>query len=238
MRSLILLLTLFSGAALAATESPTLALKGFPPLPATATKDMDCSAGEKMKQKVEGVTEKMRALAAAPAATQAPASMTPEQMTALQQLSDPAFTMCPIEAMQPDALDWQLAPQQKLEQRLAEVNAALNAAYAAGCEKQQAEVCPPPSAAFLKGFNAQAAAAGAQYLKEMQPGYAGYLKQVGACLELREKPAAAARGVTGAFGVLAAGADAQNWGLVGMVAEVHGQACSRAREAARTYAPE
>ena len=59
MTRLALLLALVSGTALAAGESAPQALASLPPLPKAATKDMDCSAGEKMRQKVDEVTQGM-----------------------------------------------------------------------------------------------------------------------------------------------------------------------------------
>ena len=229
-------LILVSGTALAAGESAPQALASLPPLPKAATKDMDCSAGEKMRQKVEEVTQGMMTASQMSAAGTPTTSMTPAQMEALQSLTLPEFNQCPIDAMQPAAQGWSVEAENKLEKRLADINKAKMAYDQKWCETHSTgEMCDVNPESF-KRFNAQAVTAATQFLADVQPGYAKLTKLVGDCIAMRDKPVVAARGVSGALGMLAVGADSQNWGLVGMVADAHGKACERARNAAATYA--
>ncbi len=238
MRKLILLLTLVTGTAFAA-DTPPQALKNLPPLPPAATMGLDCSHGATLRKKVDEIAQRGAATIQSGAMSAPTPSMSPEQMQALQALTDPAFSMCPIEVMQLQATGWGMAPEQKLDARLAEINAAKHKHDVAYCEahpKNNIECETDPGSA--RRFNAQAAAAGTQYLKDMQPGYAKLLKQAGDCLALRDKPVTAAQGVKGAFAAMADGALGQNWGLVATVADAHSQACDKARAAAKTYLEE
>ena len=236
MRKLAVSLALATGIALAAPDAPLPAFKGLPPLPAAATTGLDCSIGAAMRKKVDEIAERGRAAISSGAMSAPAMSMSPEQMQAMQALSDPAFSMCPIEVMQLQATGWNTAPEQKLDARLTEIHAAKATHDRAYCEahpKNSIECETDPASA--RRFNAQAVAAGTQYLKDMQPGYAKLLKQAGDCLALRDKPVRAAQGVSGAFAAMADGALAQDWGLVSTVAEAHSQACAKARDAATKY---
>jgi hypothetical protein len=193
MTRLILLLSLLPTLAFAGSETPLQALKSIPALPASASQDMDCSLGAALHKKAEAATRDSAAFMQSAAANAAPMSMTPEQMTAMQQLTDPAFTMCPIDVMQPEAQGWSQAAEEKLAGRLSEINQAKMKADQAWCEKHSTgEMCDVNLEGARK-FNAQAVAAGTQYLKDVQPGYARFQKLTTDCLMLRDKPVAVTR---------------------------------------------
>jgi hypothetical protein len=235
MRRLILLLSMFPALAHAATETPSQALKNLPPLPSAAAANLDCSAGEAMRKKVEEVTARMMAAAQPAAYSQTPGMMTEAQTAAMQAMTEPEYNMCPSEVMDPQQQAWLQAAAGKLEARLAQVDAAKARSDNDYCKTHSTgEMCEPDPDSG-KRFNPQAVAAATQFLKDAQPGYAGYLKLVGGCVALRDKPIAGARGVTGPFQVMATGAEAQTWSLVGFAADAQGKACATAREAARRY---
>lgn len=232
---LVLLLAVLPGLALA--ETAPQALAALPPLPKAATKDLDCSLGEKMGKKVNEVAQRAAGTAQAGMGSGAMPSMTPAQMQAMQAMTEPAYNSCPVEVMQP-AQGWSQEPDQKLEARLAEIDAAKLQADQAWCETHSTgEMCMPNPAAIPK-FNAQAVAAGTQYLKDAQAGYGKLVKLAADCLALRDPPVNAARGLQGPFAGMAAGADSQNWALVGLIAEAHSKACTTARDAASKYLPQ
>lgn len=234
MKKLMLLLTLVAGTAFAGADTAPAALKALPPLPGAAAKDLDCSHGATLHQKVDEKTRREMVAAQAEAAN-ASAMMTPEQMQALQALTDPAFSTCPIEVMQLEATGWGMEPEQKLAARLAEITQAKAKHDQEYCEKHSKSAICEPDPSSAKRFNAQTVAAGTQYLKDMQPGYAKLLKQAGDCIALRDPSVRASQGIKGAMAGLAVGADAQNWGLVVVVADARSNACAKARDAARTY---
>ena len=202
-------------------------------MPKAASPDMDCSIGEKTQAKVQEITQRMTTASQSGAAMATTTSMTPAQMEAMQRLTDPEYMQCPIDLMQPQ--DWSVAPGQKLEKRLAEIRAAKTAADEKWCETHaNGEGCDfDPNS--LKRAHGQVVTAASQYLADVQPGYAKFHKQVGDCIAMRDKPLAAARTVTGAIGMLALGADSQNWSLVGLVADAQGKACETAKQAASWY---
>ena len=82
---------------------------------------------------------------------------------------------------------------------------------------------------------ADATAAGTQFLNDVQPGYAKYVKLIAPCVAMRDKAVVAAGTVKGPFQAIVGGAHAGNWAMVGQAAEAHSQACTTAREAAQKY---
>lgn len=233
MSRIVLLCLLLPALALAGNESPVQALAQLPPLPKAAAQDLDCSLGETLQNKVQEIA--LRETTAGQAAAQGPMVMLSDaQMTAVQAMTDPAFNTCPIEVMQ-QAQDWATSADEKLAARLAQVDEARAKEDEAWCKTQAAIACEPSPAAARRAI-ADATAAGTQFLKDSQPGYARYVKQIGDCVAMRDKSVVAAGIVKGPFRMVVGGAHAQNWAMVGLAAEAHSKACTTAREAAQRYA--
>jgi hypothetical protein len=228
------LIALASGAALAAGESPVQALAQLPPLPKVATGNLDCSLGETVQKKVNEVA--LRETASGQAAAQGPmVTMNDAQVAAMQAMTEPAYNTCPIDVMQPEAQGWATTAEDKLTARLEQIAAARVKASEEWCTKHPGGEMCAPDPAIAKRANADATAAGTQFLKDAQPGYAKFLKQVTDCVVMRDKAVVAAGAVKGPFRMMVGGAHAQNWGLVGVAADAHSKACMKAREAAQQH---
>jgi hypothetical protein len=234
MRLLTLLLMLCAGTAFAETASQAFAR--LPPLATTASANMDCSAAE--------VTDKKVRLALQPLSTAqvsyggSAAQPTPAQIQAMAAMSSPEFNDC-VSQLQTGVGDpWVQAQKDQLEAKLERVHGEYNKAYEAWCRAQPSEGCGN-NPAIDKPFNAKAAAAGTQFLKDAQPLYAKQLKAVGDCIALREKGMGGATGGgNNAMDMLFASAAGMNWGLLNIPAAANTSLCEAAREAARKYLPQ
>jgi hypothetical protein len=221
-----------------APDSAAKAVGEIPALPKAASKDLDCSAGEKMQQRLEQrLQADMATLTAPGASTVTPQSLSAEQATALQSLNDNEFYAC-IQDLQMRPAELWLSPfKERLYARLEEVDAAKTKSDEAYCTAHpQGEGCASDPGS-IKRFNAQAADAGTQFLREAQPTYAGYLKEIGDCVARREKVIATARtaGIGGAMESMLTSATQMNWGLAVTAAGAHASLCESARNAARKY---
>jgi hypothetical protein len=222
-------------AGVAVAETPPQALAKVPPLPKAASQDLDCSAAEAGRKKVEEtVNAQMRAVQAAGYGGPM-GSMTPAQVEAMGKLTEPDYNTCPIDVMQPEAQSWPNDAEAKLTAKMGQIEEALRAADAKWCETHTTgEMCEPNPGARQKAA-ADSAVAGSQFLKNVQPAYAKFQKLIADCLALRDKPLGSLRGLTGPMGNMVVGAEAQNWSLVGSAFDAQGKACGRAREAARRF---
>jgi hypothetical protein len=219
---------LFATAA-AAAETPSQAFARLPPLAGAATPGMDCPAAEATRKKVEAQIAPLRAMPMAPGGSAV--QMSPAQMQAMAAMSDPAFNEC-VSALQMRPGDWEQALRDRLEAKLEQVNADYIKAIEAFCRKSNDENCRG-SPALQRQFSAQAAAAGTQFLKDAQPGYAKLLKETGDCIASREKGMGAATGGGNAVldAIFASNAGV-TWGLLNLPAAANTRLCEAARDAA------
>jgi hypothetical protein len=221
---------LAAGAQAAAPLTASKAVAEIPPLAKTATPDLECPAEERVRARAEELAGQGQA-----ASANAPQTMTEAEGQALQAMNEPEFYGCLQDLQQRPPELWLLPLRDKLDAKLVEVAAARSAADAAYCAKRPADGCTTDPAG-VKKFNAQAAQAGTQFLKEAQPVYAAYLKEISQCIAQREKviAAAGASGTSG-FEPRLAVAIEQNWALAGVAASAHSGVCSAARDAARKF---
>jgi len=231
MRTLILLLSMVP--ALAGAETASQALAKVPPLAGAAAANMDCSAEEVTARKVEA---QLRPLTQMPMGFGGSAvNMTPAQMQAMAAMSDPAFNECLSQLQTTQSGEWVQPLKDKLEARLQQVDADFRKASEEHCRKQESEACMGDPA-INKRFNALAAAAGTQMLKDAQPSYAKYLKEVGDCIAKREKATGGASGGgNAALDAIFASNTGMTWGLVNLPAVTNTSLCKPARDAAQKY---
>lgn len=235
MKKLILLLSLIP--TLAAAETATQALAKLPPLASAASAGMDCSAQEATNKKVQA---QVALLMKAPVAFggSAVTEMTPAQTQAMAAIGDPAFNDCVTQLQANPAEYWVQPLRDKLQAKLEQVHAEYNKAYEAWCRVPPSDGCGN-NPSLDKQFNAKAAAAGTQFLKDAQPGYAKYLKEAGDCITTRDKMMGGATGGgNNAMDALLASANGTTLGLVLLPAAANTQLCEAAREAARKYKPQ
>jgi len=232
MRMLILLLTLVTGTAFAA-ETALQAFAKLPPLATAATTSMDCSAAEATDKKVQA---QLAPLAAMPMSAGGSAVQpTPAQIQAMAAMGDPAFSECLSQLQVSPAEIWIQPIKDKLSAKLEQIHADWVEANAAYCRKSGSEGCmgDPTSG---KRFNGVAAAAGTQFLKDAQPAYGKYLKEVGDCVARREKGMGGATGGgNNAMDMIFASQSGMNWGLLNLPAAANTSLCEAAREAARKF---
>ena len=233
MRKLILLLSLIP--TLAAAETASQAFARLPPLAGAATANMDCSAAEATDKKVQAQLRPLTQTQISYGGSVA--NMTPAQMQAMQAMSDPAFDECVQQLQMATADPWVQVQKDKLGAKLEQIHAEYLKAYEAWCRVGPSDGCGS-NPAIDKPFNAKAAAAGTQFLKDAQPLYAKQLKAVGDCITLREKGMGGATGGSDAVGMLLASATGTNWGLLNIPASSNTSLCEAAREAARKYQPQ
>lgn len=240
---LLLLLTFAASAAspkppaAAPSSVPAKALAEIPALPKAAKKDLDCSAAEVFGARIQRQSEQdsaaMQAAMAKPATAQ---TLTEEQTAAIQALDDSEFHSCVTDLQQRPSELWVLPLREGLDARLAGIDAARIKADEAWCTKHAAETCTGDPAG-AKRSNAQAVTAGTQFLKDAQPAYAGYLKEIADCVGKRDKVEVRARaaGLTGRSAATAIGATQDDWTLVGIAAGAQSAVCMAAREAANRF---
>jgi len=233
MRKLILLLALFPSLAFA--ETPSQAFAKLPPLASAATAGMDCSAAEATERKVQAAIAPMTGVPASFGASAV--QPTPAQTQAMAAMADPAFDECFTQLQVNPSGAWILPLKDKLEAKLQQVHDDWVKANEVFCRKSGDEGCMGDPASD-KRFNGVAAAVGTQFLKDVQPLYAKYLKEVGDCIGRREKALGGATGGGNAvLDAVFASPVAANWGMVQMPAMANTSLCEAAREAARKFLP-
>ena len=214
-------------------ETATQALARLPPLAAAASAGMDCSAEDVTARKVEAV---LRPMSTTPMSYGGSvANMTPAQMQAMAALSDPAFNECVTQLQSNPGELWAQPMKEKLQAKLDQIHGELIKANEAHCRAQKSEACMPDPT-ILKRFNAQTTAAGTQFLKDAQPQYAKFSREVGDCVGKRDAAMAGASGGGGsAVDAIFASNTGVTWGLVNLPAAVNTSLCKAARDAAQKY---
>ena len=222
-------------AAATAGETALQAFAKLPPLASAATASMDCSAREATDKKVQAVVMPLMSMSMSMTPGGSAVQPTPAQIQAMAAMNEPAFNECVAQLQTSPAELWAQPLRDKLQVRLEQVNAEYHKAIEAFCGKSNDPNCQG-SAAIDRQFNAQAAAAGTQYLKDAQPAYARYLKQVGDCIAIREKGMGGATGGgNNAMDAIFGSATGVTWGLLNLPAAANSSLCEAAREAAHTY---
>lgn len=220
----------------AGAETASQAFAKLPPLAGVANANMDCSAAEVTDKKVRA---QLQPLATAQVSYGgSAANLTPAQIQAIAAMNSPEFNDCATQLQAATADPWVQAQKDRLEARLAPIEADYLKAYEAWCRSRGGEACGS-NPSIDQQFNAKATAAGTQFLKESQPHYAKQLKAVGDCIALREKGmgGAGGGGSNDAMGMLFASAAGMNWGMLNIPAASNTSLCEAAREAARKYLP-
>ena len=226
---------MFSSAAIGA-ETASQALAKVAPLASTAAANMDCSAEEVAGKMVDA---QLRPLTQTPMGFGGSVvNMTPAQMQAMAAISDPTFDECVTQLQANMADPWVQTLKDKLDARLEQVHADYGKAVQAFCSKSSDINCGPHSApALARQFNAQAAAAGTQFLKDAQPSYAKHVKEVGDCIARREKAmGGASGGGNSALDAIFGASTGVTWGLIKLPAATNTSLCDAARKAAQKYA--
>jgi hypothetical protein len=234
MRKLIPLLTLFPCFAFGA-ETAQQAFAKLPPLATVAAPAMDCSAAEVTDRKVQAQVQPLKAAAQSMPMGGSAVQPTPAQIQAMAAMNSPEFNECVTQLQMGTADPWVQALKDRLQANLEQVQAAYIKAIEAFCAKSSDPNCRG-SAAIDWQFNAQAAAAGTQFLKDAQPAYARQLKETGDCIARREQGMGGATGGTGnPMDLVFASANGTTWGLLNLPAATNTSLCEAAREAARMY---
>lgn len=236
MNKLILLLALFTSLTHAA-ETATQAFARLPPLASAATPDMDCSAAEAVGKKVEARLAPMRTMSMTPGGSVA--NPTPAQAQAMAAMGEPAFNDCVTRFQTSPHEPWVQPLRDKLAAKLEQIDEAYRRASEAFCQKSNDPNCRG-SPAIDRQFNQQAAAAGTQFLKDAQPHYARYAREVGDCIGRRERMLGGADGGGNtAMDMIFASQVGLNWGLLNLPAAANSNLCEAARDAAsqHLYAP-
>lgn len=224
-------------AAARAADSPERALADIAPLAQTASPTLDCSAGDKLGERL-----KKQALQDAPAmqsgamTPMGPRTVSNAQAQAMASLNDPEFMNCAMQIQQSPAQFWIAPLRDKLSAQLAAIESEKEQADNAWCQSHPSEACVGDPGSN-KRFQAKAAAAGTQLLRDALAPYDQYRQQVAACVTRREQVVAKARtaGMGPQFDAMLMGYSQMDWSLAGSVAGANADLCAAARDAAHAY---
>lgn len=187
-------------------NSPAAALAELPALPKTAQPDLECSARDALDKRLVHAREVALEQAQRAGGPTEWTDTTRDQEQALLALNDLEFSACVNDLQQVSTESWLGPSREKLDEKI-----------------------------MAAQTNAQAVAAANQFLKDAQPGYAAYLKQVNDCVGRRERIIATARGAhagTSTENALQDAIDA-DWSLASAAADAQVEVCGTARDAAR-----
>ena len=187
-------------------NSPAAALAEMPALPKAAKADLDCSARDAFDKRLVHAREIALEQAQRAGGPTEWTDTTRDQEQALLALNDLDFSACVNDLQQLSTEAWLGPPRDRLDEKITTAQT-----------------------------NAQAVAAATQFLKDAQPGYAAYLKQVSDCVGRRERIVATARSAhagTSTENALQDAVDA-DWSLASAAADAQVAVCGAAREAAR-----